>query len=426
MRVRPHWLLASLVLLTAATGAAAQQATIAGRIFAEGTNAPLPESRVLIVGSTLATTTGADGRYIIRNVPPGTVEVRVLRVGYQEQKRTVTIAAGGQSTLDFTLNAVVVRLQEIVTTATGEQRRVELGNAISMIDASRRVEETPISTVADLLVAKAPGVILMPATMSGAAATIRIRGLNSISLSNAPIMLIDGVRINAGSINGGVGGTNISFLNSLSPEEIENIEIVKGPSAATLYGTDAANGVIVIKTKRGRAGNARWTWFAEGDAISDRNKYPATYALWGHNPTNGRITRCQLATMTPTTCVPDSLTSINIPMDKTIGPIALGRNSDYGMQVSGGTEALRYFVSGDLFNEIGTYTMPAFSVQRLEDSLHLSVRDDWRHPEAFQRQNVRMNLSAALSPTFDLNMNGGFSKTNQRLPTSTVSAARCT
>ncbi len=113
---------------------------------------------------------------------------------------------------------------------------------------------------------------------------IRIRGLNSLSLSNDPIFIVDGVRIISSSISPGVGGTNQSFMNTLSPEEIEDIEIVKGPSAATLYGTDAANGVIVVTTKKGRAGHRAWNWFASTQRVEDRNNYPSTYALWGHNP----------------------------------------------------------------------------------------------------------------------------------------------
>jgi TonB-linked SusC/RagA family outer membrane protein len=424
MQLRRTWtagsavraILTALLFLGAAPHElAAQLGTISGHV-ANKAGLPLADARVLLVGTTVATSTNSEGRFTLRNVQPGAAEVRVLRVGYAEQKKAVAVSPGATATVEFTLAEAVVQLQEVVTTATGEQRKVELGNALSVISAPKRVEETPIHTVSDLLLGKAPGVILQPAAMAGAASTIRIRGLSSISLSNAPIMLIDGVRMNSGSIGGGVGGTSISFLNSLSPEEIEDIEIVKGPSAATLYGTDAANGVILVTTKKGKAGNARWTWFAQGGRVDDTNAYPATYALWGHNPTNGRVTRCQLATMTSTTCVPDSLTSLNIATDKTIGPIRPAPLTNYGAQVSGGSDAVRYFVSADMYDELGTYKMPDFAVSWLRDTLNTDVRDEWLHPEAFQRQNTRLNLSAALSPTFDLNVTGGFSKTNQRLP----------
>ncbi len=187
-------------------------------------------------------------------------------------------------------------------------------------------------------------------------------------------------------------------MNSLSPEEIEDVEIVKGPSAATLYGTDAANGVIVVTTKKGRAGSSRWNWFASTQRVEDRNNYPATYALWGHNPTTGKVARCELATMTPTTCVVDSTTSFDLSATPGITPIANGMNTNYGGQVSGGSDAVRYFVSGDLFNEVGPYKMPSFAQQWLADTAKSSVRDEWIHPEAFQRQNMRANVSASVSP----------------------------
>ena len=410
-----RWL--PVIAFAAAAGSAgAQQAVVTGKVSAVGSSDGLADSRVMVVNSSTVTLTNSEGRYTLRNIPTGTIEVRVIRVGYQEQKKSVTVPAGGSATLDFSLTPAIVQLQEVVTTATGEQRKVEIGNALSTISAPKVVEEGAVSNIADLLVAKAPGVIMNPPNMSGSAPVIRIRGLNSLSLSNAPIMIVDGVRYFSSSINPGVGGTSESFMNSLSPEEIEDIEIVKGPSAATLYGTDAANGVIVVTTKKGRAGSTRWNWFVDGQSVQDRNNYPATYALWGHNPTTGKISRCELATMSATTCVVDSTTSFDLSATPGITPIVHGQNTNYGGQVSGGTDAVRYFAAADLFNEVGPYKMPGFAQEWLRDTALSSVRDEWVHPEAFQRQNIRANLNASVSPKFDLNVTSGFSKSDQRLP----------
>jgi TonB-linked SusC/RagA family outer membrane protein len=414
--------LVALAAVVVPVAAQAQQATISGRVAATGSNEPLADVRVMVVNSSLGALTNAEGKYTLRGVPTGNVEVRVLRVGYQEQKKAVAVAAGAAVTLDFTMTQAVVQLQEVVTTVTGEQRKVELGNSLSTINAAKQVEEAPINNIADLLTAKAPGVIVQPPNMTGAAPVIRIRGANSLSLNNDPIYIVDGVRINSNTIGAGLGGTNWSMLNSISPEEIEDIEIVKGPSAATLYGTQAANGVIVITTKKGRAGSSRWNWFAEGGSVQDRNEYPSTYANWGHTaaaPT--KAIRCQLATMqtsanTAGTCISDSLTSINPAMDKSIRPFATGHNGNAGLQVSGGTDAVRYFVSGELFNEIGTYHMPDFAQSFLRDSLKTPLRDEWVNPEALQRENFRVNLNAAVNPKFDLSLNTGFSKSDQRSP----------
>ena len=133
-------------------------ATITGHVTATGSNEPLGEGRVMLVGTSIAATTNSDGRYTLRGVPSGTVEVRVIRVGYTEQKKAVTVTAGGATTLDFAMEPAIVKLQEIVTTATGEQRRVELGNSVTTLgDVTTKVETAPISNLSDLLVAKAAG-----------------------------------------------------------------------------------------------------------------------------------------------------------------------------------------------------------------------------------------------------------------------------
>src|SRR5512146_1863072 len=222
-------LVASLAAVLPAA-ARAQQATISGQVTTIG-GQPLADARVFLVGTALGAATNQEGRYTLRNVPAGTGVVRVIHVGHQEQKKSVNVASGVTLTLDFTLTPAVVQLQEIVTTATGEQRKVELGNSISTLgDVGHRVETSPVTDVQGLLVAKAPGVNILP----GNAGQIHIRGVNSLALNNNPIWVVDGVRFNAGSVNVGIGGTQTSLLNGLNPDEIEDIERVKGPSAATL------------------------------------------------------------------------------------------------------------------------------------------------------------------------------------------------
>jgi len=168
----------------------------------------------------------------------------------------VTVTSDATAALDFSLAQSIIKLTEIVTTATGEQRRIELGHSVQTLDdIAQKVEQAAIKDIADLMVAKAPGVIVLPGSMSGAASNIKIRGIKSLSLSSDPIFVIDGIRMNSSPVSMSSGGTQASLLSSLNPEDISDIEIVKGPSAATLYGTDAANGV-------------------------------AQYALFGHTPAN--------------------------------------------------------------------------------------------------------------------------------------------
>ena len=400
---------------------AQQRGTVTGRVTAFGTNEPLGDARVLVVNTSITAISGADGRYTLRGVPSGDIDVRALRVGYKEQKKQVSVPPGGSATLDFEMSQAVIQLPDVVTTATGEQRRVELGNSVATLgNVNQKVETTPINTVTDLLTAKAPGVIVLPNAMTGAAPTVRLRGLASLAtngsgITNDPIYVIDGVRMATDNLNLSTGGTQGSLLNDLDPNEIEDIEIVKGPSAATLYGTDAANGVIVITTKRGRAGNARWNWFAEGGAIKDNNDYPGNYATWGKDA-SGKLTRCTLITQSQGKCTADSVTSFNVLKDPSSTPLHTGHRDQYGLNVSGGTDQLRYFVSGSLQNELGPIHMPDFAQANLTDSIGTPLRDEWVNPEAFQNQSFRLNLSGAMSPKFDLTATAGFNKTNQRLP----------
>jgi TonB-linked SusC/RagA family outer membrane protein len=402
-------------MLTMVGGSLRAQGTITGTVTAEVGGTPLAGARVIVIGGNGEATAGEAGKYTLRNVRTGTYDVQVLHVGYKSAKKSVTVANGATVTLDFTMTTAVVQLQEIVTTATGQQRKLELGNAISTLgDVSSSVEQRQIATVSDMLTAKAPGVIVLPGSTLGGEPTVRVRGVSSISLSNAPIWYVDGVRFAAGATNSGTD-TNFSLLNSLNPEEIEDIEIVKGPSAATLYGTDAANGVVVITTKKGKAGAAKWTWTGELGSVDDRTNYQDMYANWGHSPKNPSTQiRCQLAIMTSTTCLSDSVTHYNLLEDPTRTFVHLGNRSLVGAQVSGGSETVRFFASGNVDNETGPIQMPGFEVDRF-NSLHTPVRDEWFHPLAQQKVGLRTNLSANLGPKFDLSANVGWNKMDNRI-----------
>ena len=397
------------------------QGTITGRIVTEN-SAPLGDARVIVVGTVASTTTNEDGKYALRGVPSGTFDIQALHVGFQSQKKTVTVTAGASIIADLVMKPAVVQLQEVVTTATGQQRRIELGNAIGTFgDVGKHVEEQPIMGVQDLLVAKAPGVTVLPGSVVGAAPTIRVRGVSSIGLSNAPIWVVDGVRYLVDQSDASAGLTQISLINNLSPEEIQDIEIVRGPAAATLYGTNAANGVVIVTTKKGRAGTTRWNVSAETRTLDDRNPYQAQYANWGHSPAApDKNIRCQLYVMqTPAfkisdgaTCISDSVTSYNYLADPEQTFIKLGRGSLFGAQVSGGSDAVRFFTNATLDNEFGPIQMPAADIRWYDDTVHVPVTNQMLHPRQQQKLNFRTNLSAQLSPTIDLTANAGFGKSS--------------
>ena len=406
------------LLAAAATRADAQTSTVSGRVTAKENAGPLSDVRVVVVSSNVFAITSADGRYSLRNVPSGGVDIRVLRVGYQEQKRRITLAPGqNEVAVDFILDQAIVQLQEVVTTATGQQRRVELGNTVSTLDVSRRVAEAPVKNLGDLLAAKAPGVQVLPANMTGGGSRVRIRGTASFTLTNDPIYVIDGIRMTSGNGSAiGVGGTTPNRVSDINPEEIENIEIVKGPSAATLYGTDASNGVIVITTKKGRAGASRWTVFEEHGQIKDNNSYPSQWVIFGHNPATPATTRrCSLVLIGQGNCVMDSSSSLNMFSNQDVTPIKLGWRDNYGAQVGGGTDIVRYFVSADIQKEIGPFGLPAAN-QRFFDSTGTATQDFWLRPNQLGQTSFRANVNAVVSPKLDIAVNMGFTKLDQRLP----------
>ncbi|HEX2722471.1 MAG TPA: SusC/RagA family TonB-linked outer membrane protein [Gemmatimonadaceae bacterium] len=409
----------ALALITALPGALRAQSTgtITGRLTEAGTGRPLQGARVTVVGSTVAVPVTANGTYTIRGVAPGRVELRALAIGHDSQKQAVTVVAGQSATADFSLPVVPVYLSDVVTTATGEQRRLEVGTDIARLNAAELTATQPVKNISDLLTARAPGVQVTPGAITGTQSRIRIRGTNSLSLNNDPIYIIDGIRMesSSGSSSIGVGGAIPSRVSDIDPEQIETIEVVKGPSAATLYGTDAANGVIVITTKRGRAGKPKWNVYAERGTLTDKNNYPTAFTLFGHTPGTTAARQCTLAQVSAQTCVQDSLKSFNLFEDRETTPLDKGWRNQYGAQLSGGSEVLRYFLSGEWEDETGVYRVPLFDIERLNSTVG-SIPEEQLRPNALQRVNTRANLNVTLSEKADIAISTGFVASTQRLP----------
>lgn len=254
----PAALLAALGLILAAPGSAQTQAGIvAGRVTDARTGAAIPSAQVFIVDTQLGTLTDAEGNYRIPNVSQGTRQVRVITIGYRSETATVSVVGGQTARADIQLAISAVALDEIIVTGTaGRQDRRAQASSVSTVNASAVNEVAPITNVATLLQSRTTGVSITTASgTSGGGQRIRLRGSASLNLSNEPLLIVDGVRAdNRISQIYGVGGQAGSRLNDINPDDIESIEIVKGPAAATLYGADASAGVIQIRTKRGQAG----------------------------------------------------------------------------------------------------------------------------------------------------------------------------
>jgi len=335
--------LVAALLLFAPSAQAQQTGTVTGTVRAAGTDRPLVGAQVAIPDENLGATTGDDGRFLITGVPTGEVDVQVQMLGYGSVSRTVVVQPGETVVQDFTLEVSALALDGLVVTATGEDRRREVGNAISLIQASEEMERINPTTVTGLIQGRATGVqILQSSGTVGGTSTIKIRGNTSIGLDNTPIIYIDGARVSNDISSGpGVGGQNTSRLNDLNPDDIESIEVVKGPSAATLYGTEAAAGVIRVTTKRGRSGEAEWTFRSDWGANWDNTDWP-------DNVFNPRAFFGDAA--------PDTLYTMNLlqQVGTEINPWRAGFEQTYGLSVRGGFDQLTYFLSGEFGEQEGS------------------------------------------------------------------------
>src|SRR4051812_26790878 len=262
--------LALALFIVPALAVAQGTGSIRGRVTDAATGTPLEGVQVSVDGSRLGSQTGPDGTYTIVGVPAGSRFVSVRRVGYAPQRIAVTVSDGGSATQDLALGRVATQLNEVVVTALGQtaQQR-SLGTAVQTVQGSD-VAQTQRENFVNALQGRVAGVnVTSTSGVPGASASITIRGISSISSSNQPLMIIDGLPMDNKTLNtnvlaadapGSVTAFNnrgVDFTNraaDVNPEDIETMTVLKGPEAAALYGIDAANGAIVITTKRGKQG----------------------------------------------------------------------------------------------------------------------------------------------------------------------------
>jgi TonB-dependent starch-binding outer membrane protein SusC len=394
----------------ASSGLLAQQTgVIRGRILELRTLRPLDGAQVYIPDTPFGVLTNSAGEYRIRGIPAGEVELRVEIIGHQSASRTVTVTQGRETEVNFDLEPLALELEGVMVTVTGGQRTRELGTTIAKIDATD-VVDAPLTQFSDLVQGRAAGVqVLESGGTTGTGTRIRIRGSNSISLSNEPLVYIDGVRIStisgrfgdnatsnaAPSISFETGGQSPSRFEDLNPDEIESIEIVKGPSAATLYGTQAANGVIWITTKRGRSGKARWRAYIEQGAVKEPNTYPSNFRAFDASGND-----CLLFDVAAGSCTQASFESFNPLEHGHTTPFRTGRRQQYGLNVSGGTPGLTYFLSGEFENEDGVTQVNALESIRLRGNFNAQIRDNLQ--VAVSNGYVSNDLTLPLNDNFAL------------------------
>jgi iron complex outermembrane receptor protein len=242
--------LGAFTLTVAAAPVYAQgTATIRGRVTA-AENAKQGLFGVLVTFRNRSVYTREDGTYLMTAVSPGTDTLRARVVGYAPGKRAITVAAGQAVVGDFALNPVAVTLSELVSTGYGTQRAGSVTGAVTKVSTDE-FNTGRIISPEQLIESKVAGAQVIDNNEPGGGMSIRIRGATSINASSDPLYVVDGLPIGTG---GGLATSGRDPLNFLNPNDIENITVLKGGEAASIYGANAANGVVIIQTKAGRAG----------------------------------------------------------------------------------------------------------------------------------------------------------------------------
>ena len=407
---------ATLLVLALLPGSLAAQGngSVTGRVIDRASQLPVQGAQVRVLGTQRGVLTDQEGRFTITGLPAGSYDVSARRVGYGASTIRVTVSEGGSANADFALATAATRLEEVVVNAvTGqEQRRVEVGTNTGFVQVAD-LNKGPITKMADVLQARVAGVTLQSTGgASGAGQRIRVRGANSLSLSNEPLLYVDGVLVSNGKGGISTGGGDYSRLNDLNPEEIEDIEILKGPAASAIYGSAAANGVLLITTKKGRAGAPVWHGYLETGKIEDKNNYPLNYAaLQANDPTSTEyyetdnqilfttaifgagapFTTCHNYQLAAGTCTQDVLLSFDQFRDARTTPFVNGRHNKIGGNVSGGSENLTYFLSGDREAEDGVL-----------------------RPNNIARTSLRGNFNARLGSKANAQITGAYITSNHR------------
>ncbi|MEP7087593.1 MAG: SusC/RagA family TonB-linked outer membrane protein, partial [Gemmatimonadota bacterium] len=340
-----------------AQGTTPNVAIVRGTVTDSATHAPVVGAQVIAVGTTRGALTDTAGAYTLR-VPPGTVSVRVQRIGYAPSQRTITATLDGTATADFVLRAVSAVLSEVVVTGYGTQNRAQVTGAVTNV-SGEDVQNQPVAGIDAALQGRAAGVqISQNSGEPGTGISVRIRGAASLSASNQPLYVVDGVPISNDPLSQQIfpaGSEAPTAITGLDPNEIESISILKDAASAAIYGSRASNGVVMITTKRGQSGKARFTvdlstgiqnaatrlklmnaqqyitYMNEG-AVNDGDDLPFDASLEGAVSTDWQ----------------DAIFRT--------GPI---QNLHLGL--SGGTEVLRYNVDGSFFKQKGIVIGSAYN-----------------------------------------------------------------
>ena len=257
-------------LLGAGVSAAAAQTdgSIRGTVLSTPGAQPVANAEVFILGTIRRSLTNENGQYVITAVPVGRYQLRARMIGFAEGTQMVTVRAGETATADFALEKQVVALDAVLVTALDiERSKRETPYALSQVDSSKLTDASPLSIQAALY-GEVPGLKIQQNTSGPTGGSnLTIRGVKTIGGNNRPLIVVDGIPIR--DENSGYSAVGWEYnrdlgtgINDINPGDVESISVLKGASAAALYGSQAANGVILIVTKKGRRAGGRSAEFS--------------------------------------------------------------------------------------------------------------------------------------------------------------------
>ncbi|WP_162415886.1 SusC/RagA family TonB-linked outer membrane protein [Cyclobacterium roseum] len=332
---------------------------------------PIPGATVLVKGTNTGTATDIGGNFSLE-AEEGSV-LLISFIGYQSQQITV----GNQTDLSITLLEDQSSLEEVVVVGYGTQQKSDLSGAVSSVKGED-MQKTPANTLIQSMQGRAAGVDIRAASNApGGGMKIRIRGTNSINASSDPLYVIDGFPIdNINTTPGGAGNNALAAdpLSSISPSEIESIEILKDASATAIYGARGANGVVLITTKRGKLGSAKIDFDYSLNVANVRKKLDLANAE-------------ELAILTNEWALNNNQPLIYDGINKPL-PEELGEGTDwqdqifrtalthtYNLSLSGGTENTKYLVSGNYMDQDGIIIESNFKRGGLKFNLDQKIND---------------------------------------------------
>lgn len=395
--------LLGLLLLTAMTIATAwaQTRTVSG-VIRDTNGQPIPGANVVIRGTARGTTTDAQGRYTLTDVPAN-ARLQISNIGFVATEQAIS---SGQSVVDVRLTEDVSNLEEVVVTGLASSiKRSNAANAVASVNADKLVGTTRPATLDNALAGKVVGAnIVSNSGAPGGGVSVRLRGISSINLTTEPLYVVDGIIINNSQFNTGAGtrafngavtASNVGSqdqaanrLADLNPADIENVEVLKGPSASAIYGTRANAGVIVITTKRGKSGRTKVNFgqdvgWAEalrflGSSNWDNAKIDKFFEVYGISGYTPESYKQLLAQANGRTWDYERLA---------FGEKGLLRNTR--LSLSGGNERTKFYISGGLTDENGIMKRTGFG-----------------------RNSIRANIDHKLSDRIDVSISSSYINSN--------------